>query len=44
VKATAALVETTNSAQGFGPAVPGLTRGAMDEQGEVDALLADLGM
>jgi chemotaxis protein CheZ len=29
---------------GFGPAVPGLTQGAVDEQGDVDALLADLGM
>ena len=32
------------SAQGFGPAVPGLTQGAVGEQGDVDALLADLGM
>jgi chemotaxis protein CheZ len=31
-------------ARGFGPAVPGVTQGAMDEQGDVDALLADLGM
>jgi chemotaxis protein CheZ len=42
--AAAAPVETTSSAQGFGPAVPGITRGAVDEQGDVDALLADLGM
>jgi len=30
--------------QGFGPAVPGLTTGAVSEQNDVDALLADLGM
>ena len=34
----------TTSANGFGPAVPGLTKDAMGEQGDVDALLADLGM
>jgi chemotaxis protein CheZ len=34
----------TTSAQGFGPAVPGLTKDAVGEQGDVDALLADLGM
>jgi chemotaxis protein CheZ len=44
VKAMAAPVGTTTSAQGFGPAVPGLNRDAMGEQGDVDALLADLGM
>ena len=44
VKVTGAPVEATTSAQGFGPAVPGLTRNAVDEQGDVDALLADLGM
>jgi chemotaxis protein CheZ len=32
------------SGQGFGPAVPGLTHGAVSEQNDVDALLADLGM
>ena len=30
--------------QGFGPAIPGLTTGAVGEQNDVDALLADLGM
>jgi len=35
---------TTAAAQGFGPAVPGLTQGAVGQQGDVDALLADLGM
>jgi chemotaxis protein CheZ len=34
----------TTSANGFGPAVPGLTKDAMGEQGDVDALLAGLGM
>ena len=29
---------------GFGPAIPGLTTGAVSEQNDVDALLADLGM
>ena len=43
-KTAAAAVETSNSSQGFGPAVPGLTKNAVDEQGDVDALLADLGM
>jgi chemotaxis protein CheZ len=33
-----------SSAQGFGPAVPGVTQGAVGEQGDVDALLAGLGM
>lgn len=36
--------ESTAPAHGFGPAVPGLTQGAVGEQGDVDALLADLGM
>lgn len=31
-------------ANGFGPAIPGLTTGAVSEQNDVDALLADLGM
>jgi chemotaxis protein CheZ len=43
-KTAGAAVETPNSAQGFGPAVPGLTKDAVGEQGDVDALLADLGM
>jgi chemotaxis protein CheZ len=34
----------TSSSQGFGPAVPGLTGGAVSEQNDVDALLAGLGM
>ena len=36
--------EPTSSSQGFGPAVPGLTSGAVSEQNDVDALLAGLGM
>jgi chemotaxis protein CheZ len=36
--------QPTSSSQGFGPAVPGLTNGAVSEQNDVDALLADLGM
>jgi chemotaxis protein CheZ len=32
------------SGNGFGPAIPGLTNGAVGEQVDVDALLADLGM
>jgi chemotaxis protein CheZ len=36
--------ESTAPAHGFGPAVPGLTQGAVGEQDDVDALLADLGM
>jgi chemotaxis protein CheZ len=43
-KTAGTAVETTTSAHGFGPAVPGLTKDAMGEQGDVDALLADLGM
>lgn len=43
--APAAPAEPATSAQGgFGPAVPGITRDAVGEQGDVDALLADLGM
>ena len=30
--------------QGFGPVIPGLTKDAVNEQNDVDALLADLGM
>jgi chemotaxis protein CheZ len=44
VKTVGPAVETLTAAQGFGPAVPGLTKDAMGEQGDVDALLADLGM
>jgi chemotaxis protein CheZ len=33
-----------SATQGFGPAVPGLTTGAVGEQTDVDALLADLGL
>ncbi|HEY6924773.1 MAG TPA: protein phosphatase CheZ [Steroidobacteraceae bacterium] len=33
-----------SSGNGFGPAIPGLTTGAVGEQNDVDALLADLGM
>jgi chemotaxis protein CheZ len=32
------------ASHGFGPAIPGLTSGAVSEQNDVDALLADLGM
>jgi chemotaxis protein CheZ len=38
------IAEAATSAQGFGPAVPGLNKDAMGQQGDVDALLADLGM
>ncbi len=34
----------TSVSQGFGPAIPGLTMDAVGEQGDVDALLANLGM
>jgi chemotaxis protein CheZ len=34
----------TSPGSGFGPAIPGLTSGAVGEQNDVDALLADLGM
>ncbi len=40
---TAAPGHPSNS-QGFGPAVPGLSMGAVGEQDDVDALLAGLGM
>jgi len=33
-----------SNANGYGPAVPGVTTGAVGEQGDVDDLLADLGM
>jgi len=43
--ATAVTSEEINPSQGFGPVIPGLTStGAVDEQDEVDALLAGLGM
>lgn len=42
--AGSAPAESTAPTHGFGPAVPGLTQGAVGEQGDVDALLADLGM
>jgi chemotaxis protein CheZ len=32
------------ASQGFGPVIPGLTKDAVSEQNDVDALLADLGM
>jgi chemotaxis protein CheZ len=35
---------SSSSTQGFGPAIPGLSSGAVSEQNDVDALLADLGM
>jgi len=35
---------TPSAGSGFGPAIPGLTTGAVGEQNDVDALLADLGM
>jgi chemotaxis protein CheZ len=40
----AAASEPQPSGNGFGPAIPGLTTNAVGEQGDVDALLADLGM
>jgi chemotaxis protein CheZ len=40
----AAAAEPASSGHGFGPAVPGVTTGAVGEQGDVDDLLADLGM
>ncbi|HEY0342130.1 MAG TPA: protein phosphatase CheZ, partial [Steroidobacteraceae bacterium] len=43
-KAAAIPPEPATSAQEFGPAVPGLTKDAVGEQGDVDALLAGLGM
>jgi chemotaxis protein CheZ len=38
------VVDEAMSASGFGPAIPGLTKDAVGEQVDVDALLADLGM
>jgi len=40
----AAAAQPVSSGNGFGPAVPGVTTGAVGEQGDVDDLLADLGM
>jgi chemotaxis protein CheZ len=40
----AGAAEPASSGNGFGPAVPGVTTGAVGEQGDVDDLLADLGM
>lgn len=42
--AEAATHAADSSAQGFGPMIPGLTKDAVSEQNDVDALLADLGM
>jgi chemotaxis protein CheZ len=36
--------EAAAAGQGFGPVIPGLTKDAVSEQNDVDALLADLGM
>jgi len=44
VQLGAAAAEPASSGNGFGPAVPGVTTGAVGEQGDVDDLLADLGM
>jgi chemotaxis protein CheZ len=40
----AAAVAPVSGGNGFGPAVPGVTTGAVGAQGDVDDLLADLGM
>lgn len=40
----AVAAQAASNSNGFGPAVPGLTTGAVGEQGDVDDLLADLGM
>ncbi len=44
VKVAPPQAPTTSPGSGFGPAIPGLTSGAVGEQNDVDALLADLGM
>ena len=41
---TVAPAGEASTGNGFGPAIPGLSNGAVGEQGDVDALLADLGM
>jgi len=43
-KSPALQTQTSPASSGFGPAIPGLTTGAVGEQNDVDALLADLGM
>lgn len=43
-KSTAAAAAPQEVGNGFGPAIPGITKDAMGEQVDVDALLADLGM
>jgi len=40
----APAADSGSVSQGFGPVIPGLTKDAMSEQNDVDALLADLGM
>jgi chemotaxis protein CheZ len=40
----AAAANQGSVSQGFGPVIPGLTKDAVSEQNDVDALLADLGM
>ena len=40
----AAASNQGSASQGFGPVIPGLTKDAVNEQNDVDALLADLGM
>ena len=40
----AACNDSGSTSQGFGPVIPGLTKDAVNEQNDVDALLADLGM
>jgi chemotaxis protein CheZ len=40
----AALRKPESASHGFGPAVPGVTADAVDEQEDVDALLARMGM
>lgn len=43
-KSSESNAASQTSGNGFGPAIPGLTVNAVGEQGDVDALLADLGM
>jgi len=40
----APAADSGSATQGFGPVIPGLTKDAVNEQNDVDALLADLGM
>jgi chemotaxis protein CheZ len=44
VEQDAVAAQPVSGSNGFGPAVPGVTTGAVGEQGDVDDLLADLGM